>query len=103
MEPHATIKQIQNTNIVFNFIPITTLKNLKYHIKASNLRLGLKSFEAGWVKVALFLHWHQLFEKCAEVANNSSYTFLQILLHYIMTNLILDSEKKSFGINFSST
>jgi len=29
-----------------------------------------------------------LFENCAKVANNSSHTFLQTLLHYIMRSFI---------------
>jgi len=47
MEPEVTIKQIQNTKFVFHIILITIFKNMKYPAKASNLRLVLKSFEAG--------------------------------------------------------
>jgi len=58
MEPQATIKQIQNTKFVFNFfLFLTTLKNIEYMQKLPTWDLVWK-FEVGWVKAALFLHWH---------------------------------------------
>jgi len=83
MKPQATTKQIPNT-IFF-----------KFHSFNCNQEHG--------IHIVQTLHWHQLFEKCAKVANNSSYTFLQTLLHCMMRTFILWQWKKlSFGINFCS-
>jgi len=48
MKPQATIKQIQNSKFILNFILLTAFKKMVcMAYKASNLKLVLKSFEAG--------------------------------------------------------
>jgi len=46
MKPQAKTKQIQNTSC-FKFHPSNCIQEHGIHAKASNLRLVLRSFEAG--------------------------------------------------------
>jgi len=54
MEPQATIKQIEDTKFdPFNYIQEHGIQTKS---KAYDLRLVLKSFEAGYAKATFFVH-----------------------------------------------
>jgi len=48
MKLQATTIQIQNNKLYFKLRPFNYIQEHGIHTKGSNLRLVLKSFEAGW-------------------------------------------------------